>query len=145
MEVVRAVEGERCVPPPGRAPGVAGRQQQAADVLRGGGVRLAHAVEILCARERRPHHIERCARAGLLDLGVESRREIAQQHLRFRQRRRPLLEHDERPSAPRDSPARLTLPPVVLEIEIRNTTVSADTWRPVDRASWTTSSGRLLP
>ncbi len=118
MERVGPVERQRAVDLPRLLPRVARGQQAAPDVARGRAVRVAHGGEVERAGARRPDHVERRRRPGRADLAIEPARVRAQQHLRFGQGRRALLQHDPRPAAARDGRPRGALIPVVLEAEI---------------------------
>jgi len=91
MESVGAIQRQRGIAGPRGTPGIADRQQDAADEIRRAGVRRADRIEIRAPRRRRPRHEDRRPRARAADLSVESTDVVVQQRSRFGQRRRTLL------------------------------------------------------
>lgn len=118
MEIVRAIEREIRIEFPRLCPRIARRQQQTVDAFRGIGVRARHLWRRGHARFRRPHHEQRRARAGRANLDVESPDIADQLRARLRQRRRPLLQHDDVPDAATDGDNGRAFVPVVGQTEI---------------------------
>ena len=118
MKAIGAIQRKLRVSRPCRTPGVPGRQEDAVHVGCGQRIRFAHAWEVCLALQRRPHHIERWARAGFPDQWREFPHERSQNDPRFGQRRGALLKDDEVPSLFADLADRASVLPVLREAEI---------------------------
>ena len=113
MQTVGAVERDVRIAIPRRNPCRRDRQEHAVDVRRRELIRLDRARKVLTAIDRRPRREERRSSADRRDARREQLRRQAQRVAIHLDRRRPLLQHDEQPTALRDLTLRNANAPVI--------------------------------